>query len=301
MIGLRSFWRRWFAAITSIGCAAIVNVAPARAADVDPTSMSADEIKALEQRLTDAGCYTGAIDGTASAALDDAIKACPDQRPFLRIEIGMHTAVIKGIGVDAACQLLATASDDKTVRLWSLPEGKLQRVVRLPIGEGEAGKVWATALSPDGRWLAAGGRDAGWDKTGTMSLAIVDLSNGAIRRYGAFESIIQRIEFSADGRRVAVGLGRNNGVRVLDTATGEEVLADHDYGADVNGLAFASDGALITSSYDGDLRRYGPDLKLPPLKRVAPDGKYPYPRPSMKDKAVLRFMAPSKLGGDNRA
>ncbi len=141
MIGLLSFWRRWLAAITAIGCGAIVHVAPARAADVDRATMSADAIKALEQRLTDAGCYTGAIDGTAGAALDDAIKACPDQRPFLRIEIGMHTAVIKGIGVDAACQLLATASDDKTVRLWSLPEGKLQRVVRLPIGEGEAGKV----------------------------------------------------------------------------------------------------------------------------------------------------------------
>ena len=63
----------------------------------------------------------------------------------------MHTAPIQRIGVDAACSLLATASDDKTVRLWSLPDGKLKRVVRLPIGDGDAGKVQATALSPDGR------------------------------------------------------------------------------------------------------------------------------------------------------
>ena len=76
---------------------------PGRAADLDPSKMSADEIKALEQRLTDAGCYKGAIDGAASAALDGAIKACPDQRPFLRIETGMHTAPIRRIGVDAAC------------------------------------------------------------------------------------------------------------------------------------------------------------------------------------------------------
>ena len=65
----------------------------------------------------------------------------------------MHTAPIRRIGVDAACRLLATASDDKTVRLWSLPDGKLQRVVRLPIGEGDAGKVYATALVA-GRALA---------------------------------------------------------------------------------------------------------------------------------------------------
>ena len=43
---------------------------------LDPSKMSMDEIKALEQRLTDAGCYKGAIDGVASsAALDDAIRA----------------------------------------------------------------------------------------------------------------------------------------------------------------------------------------------------------------------------------
>ena len=248
--------------------------------------MSAYEIRALEQRLTDAGCYKGSIDGTASAALDDAIKACPDQRPFLRIEIGMHTAPpIWAIGVDAACRTLATGSNDKTVRIWSLPNGKLQRVVRWPIGEGDAGKVYATALSTDGRWVAAGGSDAAFEKLGKHSLTIVDLSNGAIRRFGTYEDAINRVAFSADGRRVAVGLGGTGGVRVLDSATGAELLADRDYGGGVIGLAFAPaggvlglafgpDGGLVTSSGDGQLRRYGPDLKLT-VKRPAPDGRQP--------------------------
>jgi hypothetical protein len=147
--------------------------------------------------------------------------------------------------------------------------------VRLPIGNGDAGKVYATALSPNGRWLAAGGVDAAHDKTGKHSLTIVDLSNGAIQRVGAFESVIYHIAFSADGRRVAVGLGRNNGVRVLDSATGTELLADRDYGDPVYGLAFAPDGGLIASSFDSQLRRYGPDLKLT-VKRVTPDGKVPF-------------------------
>ena len=167
MIGLRSNRRRWLAAVAAIGWAALVSIAPARAVDVDPATMSADAIKALEQRLTDAGCYKGFVDGKTSEALDSAIRACPDQRLFLRIETGMHTAPIRSIGVDAACSLLATASDDKTVRLWSLPDGKLKRVIRLPIGDGNAGKVNATALSPDGRLLAAGGWDASWDKMST--------------------------------------------------------------------------------------------------------------------------------------
>ncbi len=275
MIGRQLFSRHWLAAFAGVALLALAGFAPAHAAQLDPARMSADTIRALEQRLTDAGCYKGAIDGKTGEALDAAIKACPDQRPILRIETGMHTAPIHRIGVDAACSLLATASGDKTVRLWSLPDGRLKRVVRLPIGEGDAGKVFATALSPDGRWLAAGGWDAAYDTTGKHSLTIVDLSSGAVRRVGAFENVINEIAFSADGRRVAVGLGGNNGVRVLDSATGDELHADRDYGARVYGLAFAPDGGLIASSDDGQLRRYGPDLKLT-AKRGAPDGKDPY-------------------------
>ena len=259
--------------IAALALAAFVSLAPGRAADLDPAQMSADAIKSLQQRLTDAGCYVGAIGGTSSDALDAAIKACPDQQPFLRIETGMHTAQISRISADAACRLLATASDDKTVRLWSLPDGKLQRVVRLPIGVGDAGKVYATALSPDGRLLATGGWDGAYDKLGKNSITIVDLSNGTIRRFGAFEDPVNHIAFSADGLRVAVGLW-GNGVRVLDSGTGAELPADRNYGDGVYGLAFTPDGGLITSSWDGQLRRYGPDMKLV-AKRRAPDGRRP--------------------------
>ncbi len=270
MTDLRPSWRFCLAALAAVSLGASLSLPPARAADADPATMSPDAIKALEQRLTGAGCFKGAIDGQPSGALDAAIKACPDQRPFLRIETGMHTAAIRRIGVDAACSLLATASDDKTIRLWSLPDGKLKRVARLPIGEGESGKVHATALSPDGRWLAAGGYDAAKDKTGESSLTIMDLSTGAIRRFHVLDAVVDEVAFSGDGRRVAVGLGGASGVRVFDTASGAELLADSNYGDDVNGLAFAPDGALITSSADGQLRRYGPDLKLT-AKRAAID------------------------------
>src|ERR1700728_3752649 len=80
--------------------------APAYARDL--AAMSGEEITVLQQRLTDAGCYTGAIDGKASEALAAAKKACPDQEPVLRIETGMHVATIYRIGVDAQSPIAAT-------------------------------------------------------------------------------------------------------------------------------------------------------------------------------------------------
>jgi WD40 repeat protein len=237
----------------------------------DLGKMSADDIRGLQQRLTDAQCYSGPIDGLASPATEQAKKACPDQEPVLRIETGMHTALIIDIAVDSACSIIATASSDKTVRLWSLPDGRLKQTIRLPVGGVNGGKAYAVALSPDGRWLAAGGWDAFPDSD---AVYLIDLTTGAVRRLGKFEDVVMHIVFSSDGQRVAVALGGKSGIRVLDVASGREVMSDRDYGDTSYGIAFRVNGGLVATSYDGYLRRYGPDLKMT-NKVTAPDGKLP--------------------------
>ena len=74
---------------------------------------------------------------------------------------------------------------------------------------------------------------------------------------------------------MAVGLAAANGVRVYDWTSGKELLADRDYADSVYGLAFAPDGSLIASSWDGQLRRYGRDLRRT-AKRGGLAGKQPY-------------------------
>jgi WD40 repeat protein/uncharacterized caspase-like protein len=287
MIRRKTFWPRRAAMIAALVLAAFGLRAPGRAAGLGPAQMNADEIKALEQRLTDAGCFKGAIDGATSAALDEAIKACPDQRPFLRIETGMHTAPLNSIGADAACRLLVTTSDDKTVRLWSLSDGKLQRVMRLPIGIGYSGRVFAVGISGDARLIAIGRHDGYFLGDGTAAAIylyqIGKTGEPSLVRRTTFVSRVTAIAFSRDGSRLAIGFKGpqgigvapgSQGVRVIDVGSGRELLADASYGSDVYGLAYAPDDALIAASDDGRLRRYGPDLKLT-VSRAAPDGKRP--------------------------
>lgn len=201
----------------------------------------------------------------------------PDPRPVLRIETGMHTAPIWRLGADRSCRLLVSGSLDKTVRLWSMPEGRLLRTQRLPIGDGDGGKVFSVAVSPDGAWVAAGGWDATWDTGRNMSVSLFDSATGlSIRRLGSFGSVITHLAFSADGRRLAVALGGGQGVRVVEVASGRELTADRDYGGKASyGVAFSPDGSLHAVGDDGFLRRYGPDGRLA-AKVVTEGGKEPF-------------------------
>jgi WD40 repeat protein len=220
----------------------------------------------------------------AIAALAGAARAedLPDQRPILRIEPGMHTAPIKRVGVDAACTLMVTSSHDKTARLWALPESgrgspELLRTLRVPIGEGNDGKVFAVALSPDGKWVAAGGWDARYSLDKTMAVTIFEAATGRLAaRLGRLGSVILHLAFSPDGSRLAATLGSGEGMRVWETAGWRLLAEDRDYGGKGSyGAAFDGLNRLYTVADDGQIRRYGADGRLE-AKAGAQGGKEPF-------------------------
>lgn len=72
-------------------------------------------------------------------------------RPEMVLQVG-HADKITAIATSADGRLAITASMDSTIRVWSLEDRALHRIVT-----GHAVGVTSLALSRDGRWLASGG------------------------------------------------------------------------------------------------------------------------------------------------
>ncbi len=184
--------------------------------------------------------------------------AGPPQPPILRIDAGGATGAIAHLSVDAAGTLMAAASYDKTIRLYSLPDGVLRAVLRPPIGPGPQGELYAVALSPDGKTVFAAGATGGsWD--GSFSLYVISVAaRRLVARLPGLESPVNDLAVSPDGTRLAAGLAKG-GILVFNAATGRQLFADPAYAGPVRNLRFDPANRLFVASADGHVRGYGAD------------------------------------------
>jgi WD40 repeat protein len=195
--------------------------------------------------------------------------------PILRIETGQHGALIHRIDTDAENRFAVTASDDKTVRVWSLPEGHPFRVLRLPIDQANIGKAFAVAISPDGTTVAVGG----WTgPSGHQNIFLFDRASGELKgRLRDLSSGVNHLAYSPDGRRLAASLGGTNGVRVFDAGNDYRPLpSDTHYGDRSLWTAFDRSGRLVTASFDGFVRLYAADRYETPIARFEAPGHQAY-------------------------
>jgi WD40 repeat protein len=201
-------------------------------------------------------------------------------RPTLAIDPGMHTNVIHDAAVDAEGRWAVTGSDDKTVRVWSLADGALLRTIRVPAGPGDVGKIYAVAMSPDGALIAAAGWTRGTDADSQEQIFLFDRASGVLqRRIVGLPTQVLRLTFSPDGNLLAALTG-DKGLRIYardqDWA---ELARDTHYDGVSYGAAFAPDGRLATTEFEGKVRLYaGPliDDIHPTITATAPSGARPW-------------------------
>lgn len=201
----------------------------------------------------------------------------PTTQPLLRLETGMHTAVIRRIATDAAGRWAVTASDDKTARIWDVASGEQVGILRVPQDEGNEGKLYAVAMSPDGMQIAVGGWTKSESETGTIYL--FDRATQHLLRFiNDLPKSIFHLAYSSDGRWLAASLSGRHGIRVFDPASGKEVGRDSKYDGDSYSVEFSPAGSpgglrLLSTSYDGQVRLHSVIAgRLTLSKRVRPGG-----------------------------
>ncbi|MDB5846846.1 MAG: peptidase caspase catalytic subunit p20 [Rhodoferax sp.] len=204
--------------------------------------------------------------------------------PQLHIEPGAHTAPIRALSIDAGGRYAVTAAEDKTARVWDLATGAQLQVLRPPAGPGGEGRLYAAALSPDGRFIATGGWSAQND------VYVFQRGSGQlVHRITGLPNVITHLVFTPDGRQLVVNLWGRNGIRLYASDDGwrssREAGADRDYAGESYGADISRDGSrLVTSAFDGLVRLYalgdagsggGAALRL--LKGVrVPTGQQPF-------------------------
>ncbi len=127
---------------------------------------------------------------------------------ILQLDTKGHTALIKDIVVTNSGDIIS-ASDDKTVRVWDSTTGKEKRKILGEIGSGDAGKIYAIALSSDNRYLAIGGFLAeghGINDDLVGSIRIYNYQTGKlIKLLKSHTNIVNDLSFSQDGKYLISG------------------------------------------------------------------------------------------------
>jgi WD40 repeat protein len=183
-----------------------------------------------------------------------------------------HQAEVAGVAFSPDGTRLATASLDRTARVWVLSDGTelqslqhqdwVQGVAFSPDGtrlatasRDKTAQVWAladaelhtlfhqaevmgVAFSPDGTRLATACRD--------RTARIWDLSSGTQLQTLHHEGWVEGVAFSSDGTRLATA-SRDHTARIWDSATGTEMQTLH-HQAEVERVAFSPDSTYLATA-----------------------------------------------------
>lgn len=163
--------------------------------------------------------------------------------PMLVLDSGGHTSLIWDVAFLAGSDRIVSVSYDKTIRLWDLSSGQSIRVLRPPIGPGNAGRLICASVSPDGKLLAVGGIGVPPIRN---PIYLISLETGQILRIlQGHQTPVNTVVFSPDGQQLASSANDATG-RIWETSTGRcvHILQGHTHRA-VNEITFSPDGKTV--------------------------------------------------------
>ncbi|MDM8564818.1 hypothetical protein QUF74_04115 [Candidatus Halobeggiatoa sp. HSG11] len=201
---------------------------------------------------------------------------------MIKINPSMHIGEITDIAVDPLERYMVTSSKDKTVRVWTLPELKLRRVLRLD--KNVEGPIHAVAISPNGKDIVVGGR-TGCDVEGkNCAIYLFDYMTGKLKKtVHGIPGDIRTLSFSPDtyGRYLLVthevseaqkeDKERKNSLiiyRTLDYSNiqafdnEKDKLKEDKCKTYINHAEFNTHGHLITTCSDNYVRLYDSNFNL---------------------------------------
>jgi len=166
-----------------------------------------------------------------------ALDRLPAMGPWLR----GHSAMIRTMSFSPNGQLLVTASDDGTARIWSTRTGQTRWILR------HAKPVWRAAFSPDGRLVVTGSADSTarlWRVTDGSLVAILK----------GHSSTVSRAAFSPDGKLLVTG-GFDKQARVWEVPSGKFLRLLQGHKGGLTAVAFSpTGGTIVTASWDATAR-----------------------------------------------